>query len=391
MKTLYLDCNMGAAGDMLMAALFEILPDQNGFLNAMNNAGIPGLTLAPERGTSRDIAGTRMRVSFSGTKEEDLVRGGGHGMTPQAVFNLLDVLALPENVRARAKKVYTRIAEAEAKVHGTEVGHIHFHELGSLDALADVTGVCLCAELLCAEKIVCSPIRLGTGQIRCAHGLLPVPAPATAQLLIGVPCYGGEIEGELCTPTGAALLSELADEFGAQPDMIPERLGVGLGKRDFGAPNCLRATLGERAGGQRGEITELVCNLDDMTPETLAYAQKALLESGALDVYIQPGTMKKGRPGHVLTVLCAPEKEEQFARAIFAHTTTIGLRVRRCGKYFLTPAQGIVETEYGTLRFKRAEGWGVSREKPEYSSAAELAKENGVPLGEIYDAWYRTK
>ena len=424
MKLIYLDCGMGAAGDMLMSALYELLPDGSAFLDAMHGAGIPGLTVEAEKGTSRSIAGTRMKLRFHGAEEEDHPAQTGHGhhehherhdhhdhdhgrahdhhhehhdhhdhhhhhhgMSPEGIFRLLDTLALPETVLARAKRVYHRIAEAEAKVHGTEIGHIHFHELGSLDALADVVGVCLLTDMLGVDKIVCSPIRLGTGQVRCAHGLLPVPAPATAQLLLGLPCYGGEIQGELCTPTGAALLAELVQEFGAQPDMIPQQIGTGLGKREFAEANCLRATLGEQRGGQRGEITELVCNLDDMTPEALAFAQTVLLERGALDVYIQAGTMKKGRSGHVLTVLCAPEDEERLALAVFENTSTIGLRVRRCGKYFLTPSAGGVETKFGTLRTKRADGWGVSREKAEFASAAALAKENGVSLSEIYSEY----
>ena len=391
MKTLYLDCNMGAAGDMLMAALFELLPDGAAFLGAMAEAGIPGLTLTPERTTTHGIAGTHMSVRFDGAEEDEPERGHHHhhGMTPEQIASVLDGLRLPETVRARAKRVYDRIAAAEAEVHGVEPGgHIHFHELGSLDAVTDVAGVCLAAEMLGAEKIVASPVRTGRGQVRCAHGLLPVPAPATAQLLLGIPCFGGDIEGEMCTPTGAALLSELADSFGPAPDMTPEKIGYGVGKKDFGTPNALRAMLGESGGGQRGEITELRCNIDDMTPEQLSGAQQALLECGALDVYLLPGVMKKGRAGYELTVLCEAADEEKLARAVFAQTTTIGLRVRQCGKYFLTPSAGEVRTRLGTLKTKRAEGWGVFREKPEYADALRLAQEKGVPLREIYDAFY---
>ncbi len=398
MKTLYLDCSMGAAGDMLMAALYELLPDGQRFLNQMAEAGIPGLTLEPEQTTSHGVAGTHMAVRFDGAEEGEPPRGHhehghhehSHGMSPEEIAHILDGLKLPDSVRARAKRVYDRIAAAETKVHGVEPGgHIHFHELGSLDAVADVAGVCLAAEMLGADRITASPIRLGRGQVRCAHGLLPVPAPATAELLIGLPCYGGEIEGELCTPTGAALLAELVDDFGPQPDMIPEMIGCGVGKKDFGTPNILRAMIGSDGEGQRGEIAELRCNIDDMTPEQLAAAQKALLDGGALDVYILPGIMKKGRPGYELTVLCDPAKEEETARAVFANTTTIGLRVRRCGKYFLTPGGGAAETALGTLRTKRAEGWGVSREKPEFDDALRLAREKDVPLREVYDAYYR--
>ena len=402
MKLLYLDCNMGAAGDMLMAALYTLLPDQQAFLDAMHGAGIPGLRLAPEQAASHGIAGTRMGVFIHGREEENIspdhshpnihehdhIHSHAHGnLTPSDISRLLTDLALPETVRCRAKKVYDRITLAEAHVHGRDPGHVHFHELGSLDAVADVVGVCLAVEMLGAGRIVASPIRLGFGQVRCAHGLIPVPAPATAELLLGLPCYGGDIAGELCTPTGAALLAEIADAFGPMPDMCPAKIGCGLGKRDFGAPNCLRATLGRSGDGQRGEIVELVCNIDDMTPEALANAQAELLRAGALDAYLLPGVMKKGRPGHVLTVLCAPADEEKLARAVFACTGTIGLRVRLCGKYFLTPGSGEVETAYGTLKTKRAQGWGVSREKPEYDAAAALAAEKAVPLREISAAF----
>lgn len=392
MKTLYLDCNMGAAGDMLMAALYALLPDGQAFLTAMTDAGIPGLSLEPEPTDSHGVAGIHMAVRFDGAEEGEHEHGHHHhhGMTPEQIAQVLDGLKLPESVRARAKRVYDRIAAAEAKVHGVAPGgHIHFHELGSLDAVADVAAVCLAAETLGAKKIVASPVRTGRGQVRCAHGLLPVPAPATAELLLGVPSYGGEIEDELCTPTGAALLAELVDEFGAQPDMTPKKIGYGVGKKDFGAPNILRAVLGESGGGQRGEIAELRCNIDDMTPEQLAGAQSALLDSGALDVYLLPGVMKKGRPGYELVVLCDPADEEKLARAVFAQTSTIGLRARRCGKYFLTPESGEAQTRLGTLKTKRASGWGVSREKPEYDDALRLAREKGVPLREVYDAFYR--
>lgn len=395
MKLLYLDCNMGAAGDMLMAALFELLDDKHTFLDAMNNAGIAGLTILPEHTNSHGIAGTHMCVAIHGAEEDDASAHAHHhhhhGMSAAEIYDMIDGLKLQEHVRLRAKKVYERIAAAEARVHGTEPGHVHFHELGSLDAVVDVSGVCLALDMLGVDRVQASPIRVGCGQVRCAHGLLPVPAPATAQLLLGLPSFGGDIAGEMCTPTGAALLAEIVDAFGPQPDMVFGKLGYGLGKRDFGTPNCVRAVIGETRAGQRGEIVELVCNIDDMTPEQLAFAQAAILDSGALDVYLLPGLMKKGRPGYEMTVLCAPKDEEKLARAVFAHTSTIGMRVRKCGKYFLTAEAGSVDTEFGPLQTKCSSGWGVSREKPEYSAAAALAKENNVSLQEIYAAYNKAK
>ena len=202
--------------------------------------------------------------------------------------------------------MYDAIAQAEAKAHGCPVGDVHFHEVGALDAVADVVGVCYALYLLQPEQILASPVHVGSGTVRCAHGIMPVPAPATANLLSGVPIYGGTVRGELCTPTGAALLTHFAQSFGPMPVMTAQAVGVGIGTKQFEQANCVRAFLGETAEEANGEILELVCNIDDMTPEALAFACSRLLEEGALDVYVTPGTMKKGRPGHVLTVLCRP-------------------------------------------------------------------------------------
>ena len=275
--------------------------------------------------------------------------------------------------------MYDAIAQAEAKAHGCPVGDVHFHEVGALDAVADVVGVCYALYLLRPEQILASPVHVGSGTVQCAHGIMPVPAPATANLLSGVPIYGGTVRGELCTPTGAALLAHFAQSFGPMPVMTAQAVGVGIGTKQFEQANCVRAFLGEPADGANGEILELVCNIDDMTPEALAFACSRLLEQGALDVYVTPGTMKKGRPGHVLTVLCSPDREGEMARHILTETTTNGLRVRRCGKYFLTPGAGQVHTQWGPVRLKLAQGYGVTHAKPEFEDAAQLAREHGVP------------
>ena len=275
------------------------------------------------------------------------------------------------------------IAQAEAKAHGCPVGDVHFHEVGALDAVADVVGVCYALYLLQPEQILASPVHVGSGTVRCAHGIMPVPAPATANLLAGVPIYGGTVRGELCTPTGAALLTHFAQSFGPMPVMTAQTVGVGIGTKTFEQANCVRAFLGETAGGANREILELVCNIDDMTPEALSFACSRLLEEGALDVYVTPGTMKKGRPGHVLTVLCPPDREGEMARHILTETTTNGLRVRRCGKYFLTPGAGQVQTQWGPVRLKLAQGYGIAHAKPEFEDAAALAREHGVPYQEV--------
>ena len=408
MKTLYIECHMGAAGDMLMSALYELLEDKEGFLKTMNGLGLPGVHVEAEPGVSGGIAGTHMKVTVHGQEElehdhdhhehhhhdhdhdhehhhhdhdHDHEHHHHHHATPGHIAEIIDALSLPEEVKANARAVYDAIAQAEAKAHGCPVGDVHYHEVGALDAVADVTGVCYAIYLLKPDRVVVSPVHVGSGTVKCAHGIMPVPAPATANLLAGVPVYGGEVMGELCTPTGAALLTHFAQSFGPMPPMTGGEVGCGVGTKVFaGRANCVRAFLGEDAQSANGSITELVCNIDDMTPEALAFAAARLLELGALDVYTVPGTMKKGRPGHVLTVLCEEEQEGKLARAVLEQTTTIGLRVRRCGKYFLTPGSRTVETPWGPVQVKTAQGFGISKATPEYESAAALARANGLPI-----------
>ena len=427
MKTLYLECNMGAAGDMLMAALYELLEDKQGFLDTMNSLGLPGVRLEAQAASTCGIAGTHMAVTVDGREEtepaapeaagqdhlhhhgeehhhhehehghehghehhhdHDHDHGEGHHhhhhhATPGHIGAVIDRLPLPQEVKAHARGVYDAIAQAEAKAHGCPVGDVHFHEVGALDAVADVVGVCYALYLLQPDQVLTSPVHVGSGTVRCAHGVMPVPAPATANLLSGVPIYGGTVRGELCTPTGAALLAHFAQKFGPMPVMVTRAVGVGVGTKEFEQANCVRAFWGETAQEANGEIVELVCNIDDMTPEALAFAASRLLEAGALDVYTVPGTMKKGRPGWVLTVLCDPTQEGELARKILAETTTNGLRARRCGKYFLTPGAGQVQTQWGPVGLKLAQGFGLTHVKPEFEEAAALARKNGVSYQEV--------
>lgn len=404
MKTLYFECSMGAAGDMLMSALYELLEDKEGFLQTMNNLGLPGVRLEAVNTATCGIAGTHMKVTVHGEEEhahhhehtsehphkhehpaEHAHEHHHHHATPGHIGEIIDALALPEEVKAHARAVYNAVAHAEAKAHGCPSGDVHFHEVGALDALADVTGVCYAMHLLGAQQIVASPIHVGSGTVRCQHGIMPVPAPATANLLVGIPTYGGTVQGELCTPTGASLLAHFVHCFAPMPMMVTKKIGVGIGTKKFEQANCVRAFLGETEEVSNGEIVELVCNIDDMTPEALAFACARLLELGALDVYTIPGTMKKGRAGQVLTVLCASEQEGEMARHVLAQTTTNGLRVHRCGKFFLTPERGQVHTPWGSVRIKIAQGFGVTHRKPEYEDVARLARDNGLPYQTVLD------
>ena len=400
MNTLYLQCNMGAAGDMLTAALYELLPNREEFLHTLNHMGLPGVEFHAVPAQSCGISGTHMDVVVHGEREESLDPHHGHHhhehehehghehhhhhhTTLHDVEHLIGHLNLPAPVLEQARAVYHRLAQAESKAHGVEVDLVHFHEVGALDAVADVAAACYALYLLHPDEVVVSPVHVGSGMVHCAHGLVPVPAPATAHLLEGVPCYGGDIQGELCTPTGAALLTTFATRFGPMPPMVLEHTGYGMGKKEFPAANCVRAMLG-RTQETGSEILELVCNLDDMTPEALSFACQRLLEEGALDVYTLPGCMKKGRPGWQLVALCDPAHKDPLIHQVFALTSTTGLRVRTCEKHVLDYTITTRETPYGPVRVKRAQGYGVRRSKPEYEDMARIAREHKITLKQIF-------
>ena len=403
MNTLYLQCNMGAAGDMLTAALYELLPNREKFLHTLNHMGLPGVEFHAVPAQSCGISGTHMDVVVHGEREESLDHHHDHNhhhhehehehghehhhhhhhTTLHDVEHLIGHLNLPAPVLEQARAVYHRLAQAESKAHGVEVDLVHFHEVGALDAVADVAAACYALYLLHPDEVVVSPVHVGSGMVHCAHGIVPVPAPATAHLLEGVPCYGGDIQGELCTPTGAALLTTFATRFGPMPPMVLEHTGYGMGKKEFPAANCVRAMLGHTQDTEN-VILELVCNLDDMTPEALSFACQRLLEEGALDVYTLPGCMKKGRPGWQLVALCGPAHKDPLIHQVFALTSTTGLRVRTCEKHVLDYTITTRETPYGPVRVKKAQGYGVRRSKPEYEDMARIAREHKITLKQIF-------
>ena len=413
MRTIYLDCSMGAAGDMLMAALLELLPEKDTFLQKMQSLGLPGLEISAVPSVKCGITGTHMRVLIHGEEEghphEHAVEehAHSHADAPEAAHAHVHVhphhhtdlnelthrishLNVSEAVRSDILAVYQSIADAESRVHGVPVEQIHFHEVGSLDALADVTGVCLLMELLAPEQVLASPVHVGSGQVRCAHGILPVPAPATALLLEGIPIYGGSIRSELCTPTGAALLRRFVTRFGPLPPMRVEKTGYGMGTKDFEAANCVRAMLGQTEESA-GHILELACNLDDMTPEAVGFAMEQLFAAGALDVYTTPIGMKKNRPGVLLTCMCREDDREAMLRTLFRHTSTLGVRVSVCDRYTLSRRQYAVQTPDGEIRVKESSGWGVLRRKAEFEDLARIARQTGKSIAEVQDTIPETK
>ena len=298
------------------------------------------------------------------------------------IAHIVSHLDIPQKVREDVMAVYDLIAQAESHAHGLPVDQVHFHEVGALDAVADVTMVCMLLHELGPEEIVCSPIHVGSGQVRCAHGILPVPAPATAFILQGTPTYGGEISGELCTPTGAALLKHFVRRFGPAPIMRTEKIGYGMGTKEFPAMNGVRAVLGDTQDSA-GQVAELRCNLDDTTGEEAAFALERLMEAGALDAFAVPLLMKKGRPGVMLCCLCRPEDRETMVRLLFAHTSTLGVRETLCSRYTLDRESVSADTEFGPVRFKIARGWGVERKKAEYDDLARIARERDMSLAQV--------
>ena len=298
------------------------------------------------------------------------------------ISRLIAGMELPAEVKDHIWAVYEDIARAESAVHGVPVSQVHFHEVGAMDAVADVAGVCLLMHMLNPQQVLASPVHVGSGMVRCAHGLVPVPAPATARLLEGIPAYGGNIKGELCTPTGAALLKHFVNSFGPMPVLTLEKTGYGMGNKDFEAANCVRALWGDTMDGA-GEVLELRCNLDDMTPEAIGFAQEQLWQAGALDVYTAAVGMKKNRPGVLLVTLCRLADRETMLRLLFRHTTTLGVRELRCERSTLQRRMETGETPFGSVRVKVSEGWGVIRRKAEYEDLAKIAREKGLSLGEI--------
>ena len=390
MKTLFLDCGMGAAGDMLTAALLELLPDPDRFMNEVNALGIPGVRTSAVKAEKCGITGTNVHVLVNGVEEgdddHDHTDHGHehhhHGM--HEIQDIVDALPLSATVKSNVMSVYRLIADAESEVHGMPVSEIHFHEVGAMDAITDIVSVCMLMERLAPDQVIVSPVNVGSGHVHCAHGILPVPAPATALLLRGIPMYSGSVDGELCTPTGAALLKFFATSYGDMPVMEVSSVGYGMGNKDFEAANCVRSLIGETQDVEKTDkIIELCCNVDDMTAEEIGFASEQLLTGGALDVFTIPIVMKKSRPGTLICVLCDDVDRQNMISAMFRYTSTLGIRENKCGRYVLDRSVIKVQTAFGDIRRKDASGYGVKRSKYEYNDLAGIARKQGLSISEI--------
>jgi pyridinium-3,5-bisthiocarboxylic acid mononucleotide nickel chelatase len=381
MRTAYLDCFSGISGDMTAGALVDAGANFEALRAQLATLNVPGYELAIEKVTKQGIAGTKFHVHVHdpGTEHRRL----------RDIEALLRGSELESHIQDRALEVFTRLAVAEATVHHMTIDQVHFHEVGAIDSIVDITGAVIGLDLLGVKRVLASAINVGAGFLRAAHGVLPVPGPATAELLKGAPTYARGTDGELTTPTGAALLATLAESFGPLPYLCVEQIGYGAGTKDLPhAPNLLRVFIGE--DGTRGDadmITVLEANLDDMNPEWFEYAQEQLFAQGALDVFYTPIFMKKNRPATKLTVLCESGKVEAVVDTLFQDTSTFGVRTYEVRRQKLQRFSQMVDTAYGPIAVKVGQWRGqVIQISPEYESCRQAVRRCGVPLKKVYQA-----
>lgn len=382
MKIAYFDCFNGAAGDMIVAALLDAGADAEALRSGLDSLGVGGYALSIEKITKQGFAATRFRVELDPSSDQP------HRHLKHVV-EIINGGKLSVAVTAKAIAIFERLAEAEAAVHATSVEKVHFHEVGAVDAIVDVVGAVLACELLGVEEIICSPIPVGSGTVTCEHGVIPVPAPATARMLKGVPLAASDETGELTTPTGAAVLTTLASRFGAIPPMTMTAVGVGAGSREGRSrPNILRVLLGTTgdAGSDADRIVQLETNLDDVSPEIIGYCQQRLLDAGALDVYTVPIHMKKWRTGVVLTVLCKPGDADTLERIVFAETTTFGVRRQTLDRHTMHRRSERVTTPFGEIRVKIGRRGDIETISPEYDDCRAAAIEHDTPLRDVVAA-----
>ncbi len=379
MKVAYFDCFSGAAGDMILAALLDAGANFDQLSVSISRLRLSGYRLSAEKIKKQGIAATYFSVSM-----EDAPQTHRH---LRHVVEILNGTEISPITRDRAIRIFTRLAQAEAMVHGTTIEKVHFHEVGAVDAIIDVVGACIALDMLGIERVVCSPIPVGNGTIRCDHGVMPVPAPATAELLKNVPIAPCDEIGELITPTGAAILTTLASEFGPMPAMTTTAIGYGAGTRDGKTrPNVLRVIIGNAESTGPGEVEHVIIletNLDDATPQMVAYCSARLLAEGALDTWTQPIQMKKQRSGVMLSVLCRAMDAAVMERIIFSETPTLGIRRRAVERKTLVRSIESLVTRFGEIRMKIGQFEGSITATPEYEDCRAAAIKHGVALREV--------
>ncbi len=380
----YFDCLSGISGNMTLGALLACGLEEAALVRGLAQLPVHGWALKTETVLRRGISAVHVEV-----EEHHHHEGHDHHHPHRGLGDILRIIegsTLSARVKQQASAIFTRLGEAEAAVHGTTPDQVHFHEVGAIDAIVDIVGTVIGLEALGIEHIVASPLPLGRGWVTCAHGTFPVPAPATAMLVRDVPIVESDIEAELVTPTGAAIVTTLADHFGPLPTMTVRAVGYGAGGRDLPRPNVLRVFLGETAESAPVEIVGLETNLDDLPGEITGYLMDRLFAAGALDVFFTPIQMKKNRPGVLVRVLCAPIDEQGCTATLFAETTTLGVRRTAYTRTVLPREFHTVETPYGPVRVKVSRWGEVERAEPEYEDCRALAEQHGVPLLAVYRA-----
>ncbi len=382
MKIAYFDCFAGASGDMILGALLDAGLALDALKAELNKLGLTHYDLKLKKVLKKGIGGSQALV---------IVDEDHHGHQHRHLSHIREIIsagALDEAVKDKSIRIFERIAAAEAKVHRTSVEKIHFHEVGAMDAIIDVVGAVAGIAALGIQKIYCSPLHLGTGTVECAHGVLPVPAPATAELVKGFPVYATGVQGELLTPTGAAILTTLATAFGPMPPMSVQNIGYGAGAANPSLPNFLRVSVGETteaiAAFETEQAAVIETNIDDMNPQIYDYVISQALEMGAMDIWLTPVQMKKNRPGALLTIICAPQAVAKFAEFLLRETTTIGMRWRIENRLKARSTIKTSDTRFGPIRFKIAQlGNATVNITPEYEDCKRAALESKIPLKEI--------
>ncbi|MBU2645230.1 nickel pincer cofactor biosynthesis protein LarC [bacterium] len=381
---LYFDCFSGISGDMTIGALLDLGVDRDAFLEGLNSLAVDGYRLQIEKKSPRGIAATDFDVII----EPGLTTPAHHHRHLDDILQIIDRSAIDSSAKNLSRDIFTTIAEAEAAIHNQRLDQVHFHEVGAIDSIVDIVGTAICISLLKPDHILASPLHVGSGTVTCAHGVLPVPAPATLKILEKIPVYSTGVKGELVTPTGAAIIKHLATAYMPLPVMTIDRTGYGCGKRDTGQLNALRVIAGKTdalSGLKREKLVLLETNIDDMNPETYSYLLPLILIKGALDVFLTDVIMKKGRPGTLISILCRPADESVFETLLYQETTTLGIRRQLVERSALDRKMIEVETPFGRIRVKAALRDGKPfRISPEYEICSKIAAEKGISLREVY-------
>ena len=385
MKIAYFDCFSGISGDMTVGALLDAGLKIETLAKELKKLGLTGYQLEVNKVVKKGISATKFKVKI---KEEGVERRF------KDILIILEKSKLDEEIKEKTKKIFFNIAQAESKIHQKDIDRIHFHEIGGLDSIIDITSAVIGIKTLGIEEIYSSALPLGKGFVECSHGIIPVPAPATLELLKNIPTYSGGIESEMITPTGAAIISTLAKSFGERPLMKIERIGYGAGEKEFSIPNLLRVSIGEKIlkdenlkdGYVSDEAVLIETNIDDMNPEFYDYIMDRLFSQGALDVFLTPIQMKKNRPAHMLSIIVYEQDLKEILEVLFSESTTLGVRIREIKRLRLAQQNFIAETKYGKIRVKVGIFKGeIKNIAPEYEDCNEMAKQHQVPLKEIYE------